>query len=249
MYSNSKRAGPATFGDTAYCSVGDPYKDTVKGHKPDRIKGKQLVVTKNVVRENAKLTYSSEPYTDSAEPYLQSQPMDQRKRGFGSRDASKRSEFSSMIRCEQYRQALRAEDKFDLGKVLEATGPGKTIDDAIAKLEEEYKSHCGKTLADEGGSEFEVKKVKHLFDVGRSVNTEFDPKNSRDQFFHDPAGNKPRRYGHMGRPASLGVGASDSRNGGGSQTNLEHTMGKDNTRVSVTKEFFRQGGVMRHDAS
>ena len=91
--------------------------------------------------------------------------------------------------------------------------------------------------------------MKHLFDIGNRVNTEFDPKNSRDQFFNDPAGKKPRRYGHMGRPMSLGVGAMDARNGGGGTTALEANMGKDNTRVSVTKEFFRQGGVLRHDAS
>ena len=78
---------------------------------------------------------------------------------------------------------------------------------------------------------------------------EFDPKNSRDQFFHDPAGKKPRRYGHMERPISLSVSAMDARNGDGSTTAHKANIGKDNTRVSVTKEFFRQGGFLRHDAS
>ena len=50
----------------------------------------------------AKVTYASEPYVDM-ERYTVTQPLENRKNGFGSKDASKRGEFTSHIRTEQYR--------------------------------------------------------------------------------------------------------------------------------------------------
>jgi hypothetical protein len=50
----------------------------------------------------AKVTYASEPYSEM-ERYTKTQPLDSRKKGFGSKDASRRGEFTSYIRTEQYR--------------------------------------------------------------------------------------------------------------------------------------------------
>lgn len=50
----------------------------------------------------ARVTYASEPYMEM-EKWLKTQPLDTRKKGFGTKDASKRGEFTSFIRTEQYR--------------------------------------------------------------------------------------------------------------------------------------------------
>ena len=38
--------------------------------------------------------------------YIETQPLDSRKQGFGSRDAHRRDEFSNSVRTEQYRAQL-----------------------------------------------------------------------------------------------------------------------------------------------
>lgn len=52
--------------------------------------------------------YASEPYKET-NGYLKGQPPSRRRRAFGSHDASRRDEFLTHIRCEQYRQQLKQE--------------------------------------------------------------------------------------------------------------------------------------------
>lgn len=74
----------------------------------DRWRGKKLVTLSHPQNAGsgmfAKVTYASEPYSEM-ERYTKTQPLDSRKKGFGSKDASRRGEFTSFIRTEQYRCA------------------------------------------------------------------------------------------------------------------------------------------------
>jgi hypothetical protein len=56
----------------------------------------------------AKVTYVNEGYKDGIR-YKDSQPLENRKKGFGTHDATKRDEFSNVIATEQYRETLRKE--------------------------------------------------------------------------------------------------------------------------------------------
>ena len=61
-----------------------------------------------------KTVYKGGGYQEATR-YIQSQPLDARKRGFGTKDAHKRDEFSNGVRTEQYRESIRKE-KFIIDK-------------------------------------------------------------------------------------------------------------------------------------
>ena len=54
--------------------------------------------------------YKSDPFKPQV-PYSKTQPMEQRKLGFGSHDAHKTDEFTNVIRTETYRYQLKQEYK------------------------------------------------------------------------------------------------------------------------------------------
>mmetsp|Transcript_65709 Transcript_65709/g.181431 ORF Transcript_65709/g.181431 Transcript_65709/m.181431 type:complete len:177 (-) Transcript_65709:281-811(-) len=91
----------------------EPYSDK-PAIKMSRHKGKQFqtVPPKNTMDGGGyfdKATYTKgEEYVDKL-GYLKTQPLEARKLGFGSHDASNRDEFTSHIRTEQYRELLVAE--------------------------------------------------------------------------------------------------------------------------------------------
>ena len=58
-----------------------------------------------------KLKYASEPYTEISEQYSKTQPVDQRKLGFGSHDATKSGEFTCNKATERFRSAVKQENK------------------------------------------------------------------------------------------------------------------------------------------
>ncbi len=61
-----------------------------------------------------KTVYKAGGYQEATR-YIQTQPLDARKRGFGTKDAHKRDEFSNGVRTEQYRESIRKE-KFIIDK-------------------------------------------------------------------------------------------------------------------------------------
>ena len=68
--------------------------------------------------------YAPDPYADKF-GYLKSEPLDQRKLGFGSHDASKRSEFTLTVRTEQYVTAEHREEGGEKGGEEERGKGGK----------------------------------------------------------------------------------------------------------------------------
>ena len=108
MYS-TKTFHPKKLPDTSlYNTINEPYVD--KQVLPERWKGKRLNCgggggakhSTGTQQDIFSKTAYPDPYIE-AELYIKTQPLDTRKKGFGSKDASKRGEFSSFIRTEQYR--------------------------------------------------------------------------------------------------------------------------------------------------
>lgn len=114
MYS-SRYVHKSYVDGNAYITIGDPFVE-VKGN-PFRqgVKGEKLVkfnvamVPKN--EENghfSKLKYMAGGYLESTR-YLKSQPLELRKKGFGTKDAFKTDEFSNAVRTQQYRESIEKE--------------------------------------------------------------------------------------------------------------------------------------------
>jgi hypothetical protein len=136
-----------------------------------------------------KLTYAPSVFKES-NMYLSTQPLEKRVKGFGSHDASRRDEFTSSVRTEQYRQSIRKETQ-----ILPHTEllPEDELDRAQSAPPAMLLSASG-TLRRET-----------LYDIGRSKVTEFDPKSTKDRFYK--SGGKDRQLG-LYQPSSTVIGQS-----------------------------------------
>lgn len=121
--------------------------------------------------------------------YLSTQPLDKRAKGFGSRDASRRDEFTSAVRTEQYRQSIRKE--------MQTFSNTKEIPDD--ELDRAQSAPPAMLLSASGTLRRET-----LYDIGRTKVTEFDPKSTKDRFYK-PSPNRDRRLGHF-QPTSTVIG-------------------------------------------
>jgi hypothetical protein len=144
----------------------------------------------------AKKTYAPEGYKESIK-YIASQPLEQRKNGFGTKDASRRDEFSNNIRTEQYRETLRKE------KLL-AENP-EELQEKLDKMMAERASIDAQTRELESRRTFSNTKNVHQYDIGRSQVTQFDPRATKDTFYKfDP--NQDKFLGTMTAPVSNDIG-------------------------------------------
>lgn len=147
-----------------------------------------------------KKTYSSDPLQDNT-MYVKTQPIDQRKSGFGSKDASRRDEFMSHIRTEQYRETLTKEmDIVDKQKALQ--GDNGHFEE-LEELNKNRKFPDG------------LEETKYLYDIGRTQNTEFNQKSHRDTFYTMRIGNSQYKRNNgpfMLTSEAIGVGAEDVSN-------------------------------------
>lgn len=143
-----------------------------------------------------KKTYSSDPLQDKT-MYLSTQPMDKRKAGFGSKDASRRDEFMSHVRTEQYRETLDTEMMIlDKQKSNESPQQFELLDSI------NQNKHFPEGLQE----------TKYLYDIGRSQNTEFNQKSHRDTFYTMRVGNSSFKRNNgpfMLTSESIGLGADD----------------------------------------
>jgi len=142
-----------------------------------------------------------EGYKESIK-YITTQPLDSRKRGFGTKDASRRDEFSSNNRTEQYRETLRKEKLF--GESPEVV-KGK-----LTRLLAERATTDSNTLQQSGrrtlSGTLNGKKL-HQYDIGRSQVTEFDPKSIKDTFYRFDS-EHDKFVGDLTRPVSCDIGAA-----------------------------------------
>ncbi|GLD95019.1 hypothetical protein PINS_up003644 [Pythium insidiosum] len=147
-----------------------------------------------------KKTYSSDPLQDNT-MYLKLQPMDKRKAGFGSKDASRRDEFMSHVRTEQYRETLDKE--MEIVEKQKKTQANEQSFEELEELEKQRKFPEG------------LPETRFLYDIGRSQTTEFNQKCHRERFYTMRTGNS--QYKRNNGPFTLtsesfGVGAEDVSN-------------------------------------
>lgn len=147
----------------------------------------------------SKITYVAEGFAESNK-YITTQPLDSRKRGFGTRDAHRRDEFCNDIRTEQYRETLRKE------KLLTGEGPEVVKEKLTKLLAERAQRDLTMGSSASKSSTFRDEKV-HQYDIGRTRTTPFDPKSTKDTFYKFDNVNG-RFVGETCRPVSYDVGDS-----------------------------------------
>ena len=199
-----------------YITIGDPYKDTDKA-VPERWKKKQLSVPCNP--ENAgggyfglmgrPFIYVPDRYAAQV-PYAKSQPFEQRRLGFGSHDASKRDEFTHRIRADQYRELLKRDKRLLVQP---------QIPPILEKDDEAYE------LRKKAGLE----EPKHLYDIGKTRETPFNPKVSRDAFYD----------GRMTRRGPYRTASQDVGDHSFSSIKQEERFGKNHS----TNAFYSKGHI------
>mmetsp|Transcript_20446 Transcript_20446/g.15068 ORF Transcript_20446/g.15068 Transcript_20446/m.15068 type:complete len:260 (-) Transcript_20446:61-840(-) len=228
MYS-SKLFHKSMVSDNAYLHKGDQYLDPVAnpfrtGNKPkkgadgeDEKKEKPFMtalVARNEENGNfAKIRYVY-PYAkkttlDPGEredipdtiKYITTQPLDQRKKGFGTKDANKRDEFCNDIRTEQYRETLRKE------KLLTAED-SDTLQMKLTKmLDDRDTMRRSMNGSVSQMSESKYAQRVHGYDIGRTRVTEFDPRSTKDTYYHFDSENG-RFTGEGPKPVSYDIGDS-----------------------------------------
>ena len=138
----------------------------------------------------AKLTYGGGPYKET-NLYISTQPLEKRPRGFGTKDASRRDEFTNSIRTEQYRENIKKEIS------LAHLSMRDTVDEERERL----------TRAMSAPAEslnFPYRLSVSQYDIGRTQVTEFDPKSTRNRFYKY-ATNREKVFG-VYRPLSADIG-------------------------------------------
>jgi hypothetical protein len=138
-----------------------------------------------------KLTYAPSVFKES-NMYLSTQPLEKRVKGFGSHDASRRDEFTSSVRTEQYRQSIRKETQ-----ALPHTD--LVLEDELDRAQSAPSSPA--MLMSASGT----LRRETLYDIGRTKVTEFDPKSTKDRFYK--SGGKDRQLGTY-QPSSTIIGNS-----------------------------------------
>jgi len=165
-----------------YIGIGDPYSKKAKINPS--YKGRQFQTNPPYKGQTrgyfAPVKYSGNPY-QTTKRYLASQPRDKRNLGFGSKDAHKRDEFTADIRARQYREKLKTEASFAKANMMQnrpQTAPelmdGETLEDMRQR---EYQDKY-----EDGPPQTQV--PFSLYDIGRTQNTEFNPKSHKDTFYH-----------------------------------------------------------------
>lgn len=220
--------------DGRYVSINDPYKKD-KDVLPPRWREKQMVVQNHPINAGGgffglmgrAFDYMPDKYVEQL-PYAKSQPSAERKLGFGTHDASKRDEFTQRIRTEQYRDLLKREKRL-LGKGLvdaKLADKVKAMTEAGDKKDFANRKKCG---LDEPG---------HLYDIGRSRETNFDPHMHSDRFYNTyEARKREKRLGsHRTASQDIGEGAWAIR-----QSKENHG------RSHATRTFYNRGHLEIQD--
>jgi len=210
-----------------YTSIGDPYTKDKKAAS-SRFGGKQFMTNPGILTKGAigyfsqlgvNKPYASEPYKETM-PYFRTQPPDKRKLGFGSHDASKRDEFMTGIRTEQYREQLKAEAK--ILSEIEERNKAQGLTHEVAVDDKEAPPPHG------------LKVARHLYDIGRDAETEFDPRSNRDTWY-----NALRCKSRVRTDRRLGGGWVSSSEVGTGIAALDHGQFKaKHGHIKATKTFF-----------
>ena len=116
--------------------------------------------------------------------------------GFGSKDASRRDEFSNSIRTEQYRAQLLKEQE------IMAKTTGNNLKELTRILEQRLTETEAAKPTKTTGFNYDDKGPQ--YDIGRTKVTPFDPRSKTDSFYKFDGENGKRLGTH--RPVSMEVG-------------------------------------------
>lgn len=146
----------------------------------------------------SKVRYDAGQYKEG-NLYIESQPLDARKQGFGSRDAHRRDEFSNSVRTEQYRAQL----------VKEMTVSQKNTPHMLAEVERlkaERAQTAPLSMTKTRGHPLNQTYSSFVpqYDIGRTRTTAFDPKSIKDTYYKFDT-NFDKRLGSS-QPQSFTVG-------------------------------------------
>jgi len=204
------------FSAPSFITIGDSY---VKKNKTDsRQCGKTMMTMPALIgtmgsaypqgpnsvffEKEHKWLMKSKKYADLLPEKIGLTQVRDEKRGkiaFLSTDANRKGEFCNVIRCEQYNQQIGKE--VDIMKTSQPT----TYDRTDALMPEHNRKYMEGKL--EPDSEDVKSGPKKLYDIGRSANTQFLPKQHRDQFYGKRHVQETKRLGpHRTHCASLKVG-------------------------------------------
>lgn len=136
--------------------------------------------------------------------YIESQPLDGRKQGFGSRDAHRRDEFSNSVRTEQYRAQLIKEMS-----VNEKNAP--KMFEELERLKLERASTAPLSFSKTKGFPLNSTYSSFVpqFDIGRTRVTPFDPKSIKDTYYKFDTNLDKRLGNSVPTSAIIGDGAWD----------------------------------------
>jgi hypothetical protein len=118
-----------------------------------------------------KTVYMPETYKETNR-YIDTQPLDKRKNGFGSKDAFKSDEFANFVRTEQYRETIKRERP---SKNQEST-MREALEKLLAAKDAERSVMMGAS-----GSDPMTRTMN--YDIGRTLENEFNPKGKRDTYY------------------------------------------------------------------
>jgi len=239
--------------DTGFIGVGTPYLQRKVNstldptYVPARYVGKQFACEKTD-GIFTKHEYKPDPYNDRTR-YLESQPLDSRKLGFGSHDAWKRTEFTNTPRARQHAEVLRRETQWmnkwmhKDGTRMPSSRPATTASqhrerrlNGIGIQRRPHTQGCGRRGGRSGGAGFlpplfQEDVSRHLYDIGRTNagTTAHCYKCPRDTFFCK------HRVGVNGHKRVELIG------GYGYEASKVPPPAKTFARVSQTKSFLDDG--------
>ena len=152
----------------------------------------------------AKIVYVPEGYKETNK-YITTQPLEGRKKGFGTKDAHRRDEFSNNIRTEQYREGIRKETML-LNQNKDKVEARLTQLLATKALETAKMNNTGGSTGSHEGF-FDYSNKVAQYDIGRNRVTAFDPKSIKDTYYKF-SDERPKRFGTTNRPISYDLGSS-----------------------------------------
>lgn len=193
----------------AYITINDPYRDEVPNPFRNTKRGKDekplVPFQVKMIPQNAenghfsKLQYGGGGYLEATR-YISTQPLDARKKGFGSHDAKRRDEFANANRTEQFRATIAKESAITAKSSQSLQATLSKLMEERAKTTQSFVETGGAT----GSSTFSYSSAVPQYDIGRSRVTPFDPRSIKDTYYKF-SGERPKRFGDY-RPSSTDFG-------------------------------------------
>jgi hypothetical protein len=176
-----------------------------------------------------KLHYAGGGYLEATR-YINAQPLDARKKGFGSHDAKRRDEFSNANRTEQFRATIAKESQAtaksseQLQKTLAVLMEQRAHQAELNGSGNQSPNSTG-TSTISGTADFSYSSLVPQYDIGRARVTPFDPKSIKDTYYRFSTDRAKRTGDHKSTSNDYGDGSwqvnyKPPTFGGRSETNI-----------------------------